>query len=328
MAAIRRLVASFRSGVPRTLRVRVAAFLTCLGFLASLASVALGAGSERRILVYTKNGKGYVHDNIQHSVDAIKKMGAENGFGVDVSDDPKVFTDGNLKQYKALVFSNSNNEAFENDAQRGAFKRYIQSGGGFVGIHSASGSERKWDYYWSVLGGTFVRHPKFQTFTVKVKDPNHPSTRGMPATFEWADECYYHDKINPDIHVLLLPPFSDLEINAIVHASTIVFQKSVKEGFGLTVSEALWKRKPVIGSAVGGIKIQIVNGVTGFLIHSPEGAANRALQLLSNLELRRYMGENGYQHVKQNFLLTRNVKDYLLIMLALDYPGTDVVSMS
>ncbi len=133
---------------------------------------------------------------------------------------------------------------------------------------------------------------------------------------------------DPDIHVLLLPPFSDLEINALVRASTIVFQKSIKEGFGLTVSEALWKKKPVIGSAVGGIKIQIVNGVTGFLVHSPEGAANRTLQLLSNLELRRYMGENGYQHVKQNFLLTRNVKDYLLIMLALDYPGTDVVSMS
>ena len=100
-------------------------------------------GAENKILVYTRNfvssGKGYVHDNIQHSVDAIKKMGVENGFGVDVSDDPKVFTDGNLKQYKALVFSNSNNEAFENDAQRGAFKRYIQSGGGFVGIHSAPG---------------------------------------------------------------------------------------------------------------------------------------------------------------------------------------------
>jgi trehalose synthase len=130
---------------------------------------------------------------------------------------------------------------------------------------------------------------------------------------------------DPDIHVLLLPPFSDLEINALVRGSTIVLQKSIREGFGLTVSEALWKRKPVIGSAVGGIKLQIINGVTGFLVHSPEGAANRALQLLRDPELRRRMGENGHQHVKQNFLLTRHLKDYLLMMLALDHPGEHIV---
>ena len=106
---------------------------------------------------------------------------------------------------------------------------------------------------------------------------------------------------DPDIHVLLLPPFSDLEINALVRASTIVFQKSIKEGFGLTVSEALWKKKPVIGSAVGGIKIQIINGITGFLVHSPEGAANRALQLLANLELRRRMGENRLSTCEAEF---------------------------
>ena len=75
-----------------------------------------------------------------------------------------------------------------------------------------------------------------------------------------------------DIHVLALPPFSDLTINALVRASTIVFQKSIREGFALTVSEALWKKKPVIGGAVGGIKLQVINGVTGFLVHSPEGA--------------------------------------------------------
>ncbi len=132
---------------------------------------------------------------------------------------------------------------------------------------------------------------------------------------------------DPDIFILMLPPFSDTEINALVRASTIVFQKSIREGFGLTVSEALWKKKPVIGSAVGGIKIQIINGVTGFQVHSPEGAASRALQLLSNPELCRRLGDNGYQHVKQNFLVTRNVKDYLLIMLALDHSGEDIVHL-
>jgi len=133
---------------------------------------------------------------------------------------------------------------------------------------------------------------------------------------------------DPNIHVLLLPPFSDLEINALVRASTVVFQKSIKEGFGLTVSEALWKKKPVIGGAVGGIRLQVVNGVTGYLVHSPEGAAHWALQLLGDAELRRRMGENGYQHVRQNFLLTRHVKDYLLIVLALDHPDEDVVYLS
>jgi type 1 glutamine amidotransferase len=182
--------------------------LSTTALFIALLSATAGSAAETKVLVYTRNfvasGTGYVHDNIQASVDAIKKMGAENGFAVDVSDDPKVFTDTNLKQYKALVFSNSNNEAFENDAQRDAFKRYIQAGGGFVGIHSASGSERNWPYFWSVLGGKFVRHPKFQKFVVRSVDSKHPATRDLPATFEWADECYYSDHLNPDIHPLLV----------------------------------------------------------------------------------------------------------------------------
>jgi trehalose synthase len=130
---------------------------------------------------------------------------------------------------------------------------------------------------------------------------------------------------DPDIHVLLLPPYSDLEINALVRGSTVVLQKSIREGFGLTVTEALWKRKPVIGGAVGGIKLQVINGITGFLVHSAEGAARRLVQLLEDPRLRAKLGENGYEHVKQNFLLTRHVKDYMLLMLALDHPDEDIV---
>jgi len=133
---------------------------------------------------------------------------------------------------------------------------------------------------------------------------------------------------DPDIHVLLLPPFSDLEINALVRGSTVVLQKSVREGFGLTVSEALWKKKPVIGGAVGGIKLQVIDGVTGFLVHSPEGAGNRIVQLLADRRLREKLGENGHQHVKQNFLLTRHVTDYLLTMLALDHPRESIVNLA
>ena len=127
-----------------------------------------------------------------------------------------------------------------------------------------------------------------------------------------------------DVHVLALPPRSDLEINALVRGSTIVLQKSIKEGFGLTVTEALWKKKPVIGGAVGGIKLQILDGITGFLVHSPEGAANRVIELLGNPELRQRLGTNGYLHAKQNFLTTRHVRDYLLMILALEDPGKDI----
>lgn len=133
---------------------------------------------------------------------------------------------------------------------------------------------------------------------------------------------------DPDIHVLLLPPFADLEINALVRGSTVVMQKSLREGFGLTVTEALWKRKPVVGGAVGGIKLQILNGVTGFLVHSPEGAANRVVELLGDEQLRRSIGKNGHQHVRENFLTTRHVRDYLLMMLATEHREHDITLMT
>jgi trehalose synthase len=141
-------------------------------------------------------------------------------------------------------------------------------------------------------------------------------------------EVREHAGDDPDIHVLLLPPYSDIEINALVRGSTVVLQKSIREGFGLTVSEAMWKGKPVIGGAVGGIKTQVLDGITGFLVHSPEGAARRLVQLLESPDLCEKMGANGRLHVKENFLLTRHVKDYLLVMLALDHPEEDVVDLT
>ena len=139
-----------------------------------------------------------------------------------------------------------------------------------------------------------------------------------------------HEAANddPDVHVLLLPPFSDREINALVRGSTIIMQKSLKEGFGLTVTEALWKRRPVIGGSVGGIKLQLLNGVTGFLVHSPEGAANRAIELLGDESLRQTISANGHQHVRENFLTTRHVRDYLLLMLAMEHRDTDITLLT
>jgi trehalose synthase len=124
---------------------------------------------------------------------------------------------------------------------------------------------------------------------------------------------------NPDIHVLLIPPGSDIEINALQRAAAVVIQKSIKEGFGLTISEALWKSKPVVASAVGGIPLQVKNKLTGLLCHSIEGAAFDLRQILSNPDYARWLGDNGREHVRQNFLITRHLKDYLLLFLSLDY---------
>jgi trehalose synthase len=118
-----------------------------------------------------------------------------------------------------------------------------------------------------------------------------------------------------DIHILELPAASPLEVNALQRASTIVIQKSLLEGFGLTVAEALWKKKPVVASAVGGIPVQIIHKHTGLLAHSVEGAAYQMRFLLSHPEIGQRLGEQGYEHVRENFLITGNVRRYLTLFL-------------
>lgn len=129
---------------------------------------------------------------------------------------------------------------------------------------------------------------------------------------------------DPDIHVLELPPTSHLEINALQRASTVILQKSLKEGFGLTVSEALWKGKPVIAGAVGGIPLQITHKYSGILTHSVEGTAYWLKQLLQSPDYARKLGENGREHVRDNFLLTRHLLDYMLLFLSLEHTDSIV----
>jgi trehalose synthase len=129
---------------------------------------------------------------------------------------------------------------------------------------------------------------------------------------------------DPDIHVLLLPPSSDLEINALVRASAVVLQKSIREGFGLTVSEALWKAKPVIASGVGGIPLQIRHQYSGILTYSLEGTAFYLKQLLQDPEYARKLGQNGREHVKNNFLITRHIRDYMMLFLSVFYEGDTI----
>lgn len=122
---------------------------------------------------------------------------------------------------------------------------------------------------------------------------------------------------DPDIHILFLPPSSDIEINALQRASTVVLQKSLKEGFGLTVAEALWKSKPVIAGAVGGIPLQIKHQYSGILSYSIDGTAYYLKQLLNEPKYAKELGKNGKEHIKENFLITRHIRDYLLLFLYL-----------
>ena len=118
---------------------------------------------------------------------------------------------------------------------------------------------------------------------------------------------------DPDVIILNLPPWSALEINALQRASNVVIQKSLKEGFGLTVTEALWKGKPVIAGAVGGIPTQVVHKLTGVLVHSVEGCAYQIRYLLTHPEFAQQLGRNGQEHVKENFLITSNIKRWLIL---------------
>ena len=132
---------------------------------------------------------------------------------------------------------------------------------------------------------------------------------------------------DPDIHILLLPPFSDKDINALQRMSTVILQKSLKEGFGLTVAEGMWKGKPVIGGAAGGIPLQITHGITGFLVHSIEGTAFRIRQLLNNAEMVAHMGEHAREYVRQNFLITRQVRDYLSVWYTMLSKGKSLIEL-
>lgn len=175
-----------------------------LWMAASLLPAAPEGGGK--VLVYTRNhvtnGKGFVHDNIAVSAAAVKELCAEKGLAAEVSDDPAVFTAERLKGFRAVIFCNSNNEAFAEPAQSAALDEFVRAGGGFVGIHSATGSERKNPQFKAIIGGTFKWHTPNQPFVVRVADANHPSTAQLPAEWKWKDEGYLCEMV-PGLRVLL-----------------------------------------------------------------------------------------------------------------------------
>ena len=175
-----------------------------------------------KVMVYTKNGKGYVHDNIPSAVASIQKLGKENSFKVDTSSNASAMTQENLKQYTMLIFPSTNNDVFDTDAQRLAFRHYIEAGGGFVGIHSVTGTERNWKWFKNMMGGTFAWHAKFQKFKVKVIDPTHPSMQGLPKEWEKEDEFYFAKELYPGTKTILAMDITSLNATDTVQRNLII----------------------------------------------------------------------------------------------------------
>jgi len=175
-----------------------------------------------KVLVYTKNGKGYVHDNIPYAVNCIQNLGKQYGFAVDSSGDPSVMTENNLMQYSLLIFTSTNNDVFDTDDERLAFRHYIEAGGGFVGIHSVTGTERNWKWFKMMLGGTFAWHAKFQKFTIKVIDPSHPSVQGLPKEWVKEDECYFAKELYPGPKAIMAHDITSLNTSDTAQKNLII----------------------------------------------------------------------------------------------------------
>jgi trehalose synthase len=164
-------------------------------------------------------------------------------------------------------------------------------------------------------------HPDVQLLLAGGAASDDPeSVHILPAIMEAAGK-------DASIHVLDLPPFSDLEINALQRASTVVLQKSLKEGFALTVAEALWKERPVVAMAVGGIPLQILHGKTGYLVRTVEGTAAALRHLFNTPMEAAQLAKNGREHVRQNFLITRHIRDYMSLFLCVLNPGKPILRL-
>src|SRR4029078_1004932 len=173
--------------------------LSCI-LLTSCKDESTGSKSGKRVLVFSKTN-GFRHSSIPNGKTAIQKLGKENDFDVDVTEDSLAFTEDNLKKYAAVVFLNTTGNVLSYK-QEAAFERFIQAGGGFVGIHSATDTEYDWIWYVKLVGASFESHPKQQNAKIIVVDKNHASTKHLPDVWERFDEWYNFKNLNKDVHVL------------------------------------------------------------------------------------------------------------------------------
>jgi type 1 glutamine amidotransferase len=175
-------------------------------------SCSTDRAGEKKILIYSRTAPGYyIHDNVAASRKALEEICRDLRIQTVCSDTPAVFTSENLAGFDAIIFNNTNNEAFTTPGQKEAFRDFISSGKGFAGIHAASTSEPEWSWFRNMIGGTFLRHPPLQEFEIRVINPQHVSTAHLPEVWKWEDEPYYIHHFNPDIRVLLAADLRTIE---------------------------------------------------------------------------------------------------------------------
>jgi cytochrome c len=171
-------------------------------FLLCLSIACRGQSSKPSVLIFSKTLR-YYHESIPAGIAAITKLGQENGFNVDTTKNAAFFTENILKKYAAVIWLSTTGNVL-NGEQQAAFERYIQAGGGYVGIHSASASEKDWDWFGQLTGAVFVNHPPDPVDgVVQVADQKDPSTHHLPKRWSWKDEWYNFKKRLTDVHVLL-----------------------------------------------------------------------------------------------------------------------------
>jgi type 1 glutamine amidotransferase len=175
-------------------------FTLALMLVFSVATFAQ-QGGQFRVLVFSKTA-GFRHQSIPNGVFALKKMAEKQVFSVFTTEDANHFTDENLAKYDVIVLLSTTGTIF-NDAQKAAFQKYVKSGKGVVGIHSATDTEYEWPWYNQLIGAYFLAHPRQQTLRLQVVDKNHPSTWHLPENWLWTDELYEFRNMNPNIKVLL-----------------------------------------------------------------------------------------------------------------------------
>lgn len=166
-----------------------------------ISGCAASQEPQPRVLVFSKTS-GYRHASIENGVRAIARLGRQHSFAVDATEDAARFSSQELKRYRAVVFLNTTGDVLD-EAQQAALEEYVESGGGYAGIHSASDTEYDWPWYGRLVGAYFASHPEIQPARLQVLDRTHPATTHLPQTWERTDEWYNFREAPRDVGVLI-----------------------------------------------------------------------------------------------------------------------------
>ncbi len=240
------------------MRLMIGAFLIAILFFTGFCMYSF-AKPKPRLLIFSKTA-GFRHVSIADGKLALLKMGRENGFDMDTTEDASWFTEEKLKDYAAVIFLSTTGDVF-NPAQQAEFQRYIQAGGGYVGIHAATDTEFDWPWYGQLAGGYFLSHPKIQEAILQVVDRSHISTRHLPQEWKRTDEWYNFKDLNKNVHVLIKLDEKSYEGGKNGDDHPIAWYHQYDGGrifyTGLGHTPASWTEDSFLRHLLGGIKYAI-----------------------------------------------------------------------